>query len=135
MTRAVATDRAAQNAAGSPARLDGAEKVTGRAMYAAEAPASGQLHGLLVLANIPCGEVVSIDADACRRTTGFVDWVSYAETESLVASAHTALIREPKVHFAGQPIGLVVADTLLNCVRRSACRARRVSNRRSGDHA
>jgi xanthine dehydrogenase YagR molybdenum-binding subunit len=114
-------------AGASAVRLDGPDKVTGRAIYAAEAPAPGQLHGVLVQAVVACGEVISVDGGECRRTPGFVDLVSYDEVRSLAPSAHTALIREPTVHFAGQPIALVVADTLL--AAHAAARALRVEYR------
>ena len=113
---------------GSPLpRLDGIEKVTGRALFAAETPAAGTLHAVLVEAPIACGEVVVIDAGACPRSPGLVDLITSDEAASLTPTPHTGLIREKRVHFAGQPVALVVADTLLAAHR--AARALRIEYR------
>lgn len=104
-------------------RIEGALKVTGRAEYAGEVRPDGMLHAALVQAEITCGDVVGIDDSAARHTPGFVDQVSYDDARSLAPSTATALIREPVVHFPGQPVGLTAADTLL-AARTAAARVR-----------
>src|SRR5689334_6591089 len=106
-------------------RIEGRLKVTGQAVYAAETPAEGLLHAVLVEAPIASGKVLDLDASAARKVTGFADIVSYAEAESLKPSAVTALIRERVVHFRGQPVALVVGETLEAAQR--AARAVRAS--------
>ena len=106
-------------------RIEGRLKVTGQAVYAAETALDGLLHGVLIEAPIANGKVIDLDVDAARRVAGFVDIVSYAETEALQPSAVTALIREPTVHFRGQPVALIVADTV--AAARAAARAVRVN--------
>jgi len=97
----------------SPRRVEAPLKVTGRAIFAAETPAVGLLHAVLVEAPIACGKIRSIDASVARHLRGFVDLITRAETEELAASAHTALIREAIIHFRGQPVALVVGETRL----------------------
>ncbi len=105
-------------------RLEAALKVTGQAMYPAEAPMQGMLHAVLVEAPIPCGEVLSLDSAQAALTPGFADLVSYPEAQLLKPSGVTALIHERTVHFVGQPVALVAADSLL--AARAAARAVRV---------
>lgn len=108
----------------SPVRLEAALKVTGRAIYPGETPAEGMLHAALVESPVAAGEVRAVDAEAARRMAGVADVVSYPETAVLAPSRVTSLIREPVIHFAGQPVALVVAETLLQA--RRAARAVRL---------
>lgn len=96
----------------SPARLEAALKVTGRAIYEAETPMQGMLHAALIEAPIARGRLLGIDGGPARDLPGFADLVSHAEAQDLKPSGTVALIREPEIHFAGQPLGLVVAETL-----------------------
>lgn len=96
----------------SPVRLEAALKATGRAVYEAETPMAGMLHAALVEAPIANGRVTAVDGAAARGLPGFADLVSYAEAEALKPSGTVALIREPQIHFAAQPVALVVAETL-----------------------
>ena len=93
-------------------RYEAALKVTGSAVYEAEVPAAGLLHAALVQAPISCGDVLSVDATRAIDLPGFAAMVSHADAAGLQASPATALIRERAIHFAGQPIALVVADSL-----------------------
>lgn len=94
-----------------PVRLEAALKATGRTVYEAETPMQGLLHAALVEAPIANGRLLSLDADAARGLPGFVDLVGHAEAQALKPSGAVALICEPQIHFAGQPLGLVVAET------------------------
>ena len=96
----------------SALRYEAALKVTGSAVYEAEVPAAGLLHAALVEAPISCGDVLSVDATQAIDLPGFAAMVSYADAEVLQASPATALIRERTIHFAGQPVALVTANTL-----------------------
>ena len=105
----------------SPVRIEAALKVTGRAVYPGETPVEGMLHAALVESPAGAGEVRTVDTGAARRMAGVADIVSYAETAALAPSGVTALIREPVIHFPGQPVALVAAETLLQA--RDAARA------------
>jgi xanthine dehydrogenase YagR molybdenum-binding subunit len=96
----------------SPRRIEAALKVSGRAVFAAETRTEALLHAVLVEAPIARGKVGAIDASGARRLDGFVDLITPAETKALAPSPHTALIRDPVIHFRGQPIALVVGTTL-----------------------
>jgi xanthine dehydrogenase YagR molybdenum-binding subunit len=109
----------------SALRYEAALKVTGSAVYEAEVPAAGMLHAALVEASISCGDVLSVDAAQAIDLPGFAATVSYADTEVLQPSLATTLIRERAIHFAGQPVALVTANTLQ--AAREAARAIRVS--------
>ncbi len=109
----------------SALRYESALKVTGSAVYEAEVPAAGMLHAALVEASISCGDVLSVDLAQAIDLPGFAAAVSYADTEVLQPSPATALIRERAIHFAGQPVALVTADTLQ--AAKEAARAIRVS--------
>lgn len=109
----------------SALRYKSALKVTGSAVYEAEVPAAGMLHAALVEASISCGDVLSVDLAQAIDLPGFAAAVSYADTEVLQPSPATALIRERAIHFAGQPVALVTADTLQ--AAKEAARAIRVS--------
>ena len=95
-------------------RLEGAGKVTGSLAYEGDVLPPGTLHASLVEARIARGRVLSIDSAHARACPGFVDLVGTAEAQALRVSAATGLIRSEAVHFAGQGIAMVVADTALN---------------------
>ena len=109
----------------SALRYEAALKVTGSAVYEAEVAAAEMLHAALVEAPISCGDVLSVDATQAMDLPGVAATVSYADAEVLQPSPATALIRERAVHFAGQPVALVTADTLQ--AAREAARAIRVT--------
>src|SRR5262245_28596560 len=53
-------------------RLDGIDKVTGRAAYAGESMPIGTLHAVLVTSRVAKGTLRSIDSDAARSAPGVV---------------------------------------------------------------
>lgn len=104
-------------------RVDGVEKVTGAARYAAEYPAQGLLHGFALSSAIAKGRISSIDASAALDVPGVVEvithlnrphvaWLdsSYSDDAAPPGSPFRPLYDE-KIHFSGQPIALVVAET------------------------
>ncbi len=97
---------------GSVRRYEAALKVTGRATYEGEVAAASLLHAVLIEASIACGEVTDMDASEAARVPGFAAMISHDDSTQLKQSPATALIRERTIHFAGQPVGLVVAETL-----------------------
>ncbi|WP_445168801.1 xanthine dehydrogenase family protein molybdopterin-binding subunit [Mycolicibacterium sp. Dal123E01] len=98
--------RAGQAAVGQPmARVDGTLKVTGRARYAADNPAPGLVYAVLVCSTVATGSVGRIDSSDARRHPGVV--------AVLTDFAAVKLPFDPgKVAFFGQPIAVVVAETL-----------------------
>jgi len=108
----------------SALRYEAALKVTGSAVFEAEVSAAGLLHAALVEAPISCGDLLSVDATHASTLPGFAAMISHGEAEALQPSPATALIRERAIHFAGQPVALIAASTLLEA--RSAARAVRI---------
>jgi len=104
-------------------RVDGRAKVTGAAKYAAEFNQPGLAHAALVAATITRGRIAEIDTDAARRLAGVLDVLTHRNRPPLpdndaAYSDHVAPDGAPfrplyddRVHFNGQPIAVVVAET------------------------
>ena len=102
-------------------RTDGRAKVTGTATYGAEHPLPGLVHGYLITAQIAHGRILNIDTDAIERSPGVIAVFTHDNMPRVFTPANdwaTAQIYETRlpladdrVHYAGQIIGLVVADT------------------------
>jgi len=112
------------NGIGSPLRrVDGPLKVTGEARYAAEHFAPGLLYGFIVSSSIAKGRIVAIDAARARDVPGVVEVITHENRphvalrdryyQDQVGPAGSPLrpLYDAKIHFSGQPVALVVADT------------------------
>ena len=113
-------------AIGSPIdRVDGPEKVTGGARYAAEMPLPNIAYGALVGATIPSGRVAAIDPAAAVASDGVLAVLTH-ENLGKIASQPPLLpslvggpapgetffpMQDDVVHYAGQLVALVVADS------------------------
>lgn len=110
---------------GAPlSRLDGRSKVTGAARYAAEFPAAGLVYGVVVNAPVARGEILAIDATAARAMPGVLTVLTHENRPELadddaawkdqVAPGGTPLrpLGDAHIRFAGQPVAMVVAETL-----------------------
>ncbi|WP_188608151.1 xanthine dehydrogenase family protein molybdopterin-binding subunit [Chelatococcus reniformis] len=104
-------------------RVDGPLKVTGRAKYAAEYDAPGLAYGYIVSSAVAAGRVLAIEADAALQMPGVIRIFSHADRPA-TATADKAWQDEvappghpfrpfgsDEIHFALQPIALVVAET------------------------
>jgi xanthine dehydrogenase YagR molybdenum-binding subunit len=110
-------------AIGDPiARLDGPEKVTGHAQYAADFYLEGQAHAVLVGANVPCGRLKTIDTSRAEDVPGLLrvlsagDFPVPAERFGLLsvpplATRHLPL-QDEVIVYHGQPVAMIVAETL-----------------------
>ena len=104
-------------------RIDARLKVTGQARYEGETEAPGLLHAALVTAPIPSGRVLAIDAEAARQAEGFAAILTHDTAPALRAAAFRMPLQDDIVHFAGQPVAIVLAETALQA-RRAAARVR-----------
>jgi xanthine dehydrogenase YagR molybdenum-binding subunit len=95
----------------APPRVEAALKVTGAARFPAETPVDEMLHACLVVAPIARGRVLAIDAARARACAGFVQIFTHENLPPLRPASFLMLLREPIIHFAGQPIALVVGET------------------------
>ncbi len=99
-------------------RVDGRAKVTGGARYAAEHNLAGVVHAVVVAATIPSGTIKSIDATAAKKAPGVMAVLSHLNAPKLNAPQpgnfpeHAVPFGDATVHYVGQQIAVVVADTL-----------------------
>lgn len=107
----------------SEKRVDGRDKVTGRAQYAGDFHLPGQLYGVIVNATVGLGRIRSIDASAVEVMPGVAAVISHLNAPKLAYKPHKAFIdpavgerlhvlQDDAIHFYGQPVAVVVADSL-----------------------
>ncbi|MDB6454531.1 xanthine dehydrogenase family protein molybdopterin-binding subunit [Falsirhodobacter sp. 20TX0035] len=113
--------RLGSNAGQSMTRRDGVLKVTGRAPYAADRQPGGMLHAVTATAGIARGRVAHLDTAAALAHPGVVRVYTPANRPPLAEHPDTKIhgfawrmeaLQDDTVRYAGQPIALVVADTL-----------------------
>jgi xanthine dehydrogenase YagR molybdenum-binding subunit len=98
-------------------RPDGPAKVTGAARYSADHSRDGMLHAVLVPARVPRGRVAGLDCAAARAAAGVAAVLTAADLPLLVRPpvpplAHSVIpMQDDRVHYEGQPIALVAAET------------------------
>ncbi|MFI6317827.1 xanthine dehydrogenase family protein molybdopterin-binding subunit [Nonomuraea sp. NPDC050556] len=107
-------------------RVDGRAKVTGAATYTAEITLPGMRHAVIVGSEIAAGRVVSVDDSQAMGEPGVLavltheDLPEVANQPVLVLSlagtfAHGQSffpMQDPIVHYAGQPVAIVIGETL-----------------------
>ena len=110
-------------------RVDGRAKVTGGARYAAENNLPGLVHAVVVATTIPSGTIKSIDTAAAKKAPGVLAVLSHLNAPKLnpppaqpqggggqpsgnFAEPHYIPFSDGSVHYVGQQIAVVVADTL-----------------------
>lgn len=102
-------------------RRDGRLKVTGAARYAADARPDGLLHAVHAVSTIARGRLVSLDTAAARAHPGVVEVMTPENRPPLARdpddkpglfSLRIEALQDDGVRYAGQPIALVVAETL-----------------------
>lgn len=100
---------------GAPAeRVDAREKVSGAARYAFEQPAENVAYGALVQATIARGTVREVDATAALAHPGVLAVLDHdnAARTTPVADGELSVLQSPGVHYRGQVVAAVVADSL-----------------------
>jgi xanthine dehydrogenase YagR molybdenum-binding subunit len=110
------------NAVGQPiSRIDGRLKVTGGARYTADFPFAAMTHAAIVYSTIANGRIVSIDAAVAEKAPGVLAVITHTNMprmnrlpwSHLRPQGQTYLpLQDDKIHYAGQPVALVVAATL-----------------------
>ena len=105
-------------------RLDGRKKVTGGAKYATENQLENVSYGVLVMSTIPAGTIKSIDDRAAKKSTGVIAVISHLNSPKLTKPKQGSLretnlipFADGSVHYVGQRIAVVVADTLEHATR------------------
>src|SRR5947209_7179170 len=114
----------AKQTVGTPmSRVDGRLKVTGGAHYAAEFQVKDVAYGVLVLSTVAKGQVTKIDTAAAEKAPGVLAVITHRNAGKVVLPEKAKALVDPKVgrplqplqgdqvHYHGQPIAVVVADT------------------------
>jgi xanthine dehydrogenase YagR molybdenum-binding subunit len=102
------------HAIGQPmARLDGRAKVTGSAPYAYEQAVDNPAYLHPIQATIARGRVVAMDTSAAQELDGVLDVLTVFDAPELVdaSDGELAILQGQRVHFRGQLIGGVVAES------------------------
>ena len=105
-------------------RVDGLDKVTGRAQYAAEFAPEGLVYAALVESTIPAGSIQSIDSTAAEHAPGVLLVLTHRNAPKLpylpakerpavepVAGQALRVLQDAQILFSGQAIGVVVAKS------------------------
>jgi xanthine dehydrogenase YagR molybdenum-binding subunit len=100
-------------------RVDGRAKVTGAAVYAAEVPVANVAYAVIVGSAVARGELRSVDARAARAAPGVLAVLAPGDVPELPGAAAKSpqervlqLLQDDQIHYAEQPIAVIVADTL-----------------------
>lgn len=109
-------------------RVDGADKVNGKAKYAAEHSLPNMAYAVFVTSTIAKGSIKNLDSSKALAMPGVLDVIYYANCPSVPGYISNAaerpknaiewrghkVLHDNKVRFFGQPIALVVADSFEN---------------------
>ncbi|HEY2193888.1 MAG TPA: xanthine dehydrogenase family protein molybdopterin-binding subunit [Actinomycetospora sp.] len=106
-------------------RVDGAVKTSGRARYTADVSCPDLAHAALVHATIPRGRITGVDAAAALSVEGVLAVITHenappmpapprenlANPSTTAGGARVAYVTTDQVHWNGQPVAVVVAET------------------------
>src|SRR5579863_9570217 len=107
-------------------RVDGQSKAMGAAPFTADFQIADVAHAALVFSTIAKGKVSKIDTDAAKRAAGVLEVFTYKNIPRMVtpplvditdlnkgmAASDLPILQDSSVHWDGQPIAIVVAETL-----------------------
>lgn len=99
-------------------RLDGVEKVTGRARYTADTPVKGVIHAVIVGSRRTHARIEKIDLDAAEAAPGVLkvfthlNTPKFGEVSGLPLGQDLLPLQGDRVLYEGQPIALVAARSL-----------------------
>lgn len=107
-------------------RIDARDKVLGKAQFAADRAVPGLLHAMTVPAAIPKGMIEAIDTAAAMQVPGVVrvfTWSDFADIRETPATRGGGgeipgyqPMKRPSVRHRGEPVALVVAETLESAI-------------------
>jgi len=107
-------------------RVDGPLKVTGTARYSAEIPIAELAYGVIVQSEIARGTIAHMDVTEAEQLTGVLSVMTPDNTPKLESLQRfereggkgarptgraLSLLQDDRVHYNGQPIALVIADS------------------------
>ncbi len=94
----------------SKPRIDGVDKVTGRARFAADVKMPGMVYGGMLRSPYPCANVVKIDTSAAKRMPGVLAVLTADDGPKNQSWAMYMYITK-QVRYAGDVVALVCAET------------------------
>ncbi|MTJ32686.1 xanthine dehydrogenase family protein molybdopterin-binding subunit [Aphanizomenon sp. UHCC 0183] len=102
-------------------RKDGQAKVTGIATYAAEHQIPNLVHGYLITASIASGKIKSVNTQTAEKYPGVIAIFTHKNAPKISKPSNNFInskiyearlpLADDTIHYAGQIIGLVVAET------------------------
>jgi xanthine dehydrogenase YagR molybdenum-binding subunit len=109
-------------------RVDARAKVRGEARYASEHQRPGMLHAVMVTSTIAKGRIGAIDLAAAQAIPGFVDAITHENAPRLNGAItgrpgldkQLLLLQDDRIRYDRQPIGIVLAETLIAAQRAAA---------------
>jgi xanthine dehydrogenase YagR molybdenum-binding subunit len=107
-------------------RVDGQLKVKGEARFTAEFAIDNLAHAALVFSTVAKGRIDRIDTSEAERSPGFIAVVTHDNAPKMkrptllnvnnlgkgVGGSDLPILQDDKVHYDGEPVAVVVADTL-----------------------
>ncbi|NEX62124.1 xanthine dehydrogenase family protein molybdopterin-binding subunit [Noviherbaspirillum galbum] len=103
-------------------RVDGEDKVCGTARYAAEFTLPRLAHAVMVQSPVASGRILAIDGKPVAAMPGVLAVLTHENAMKLPKGGKAAvqppqgrvlsLLQDDAVHYAGQPVAVVVAETL-----------------------
>jgi xanthine dehydrogenase YagR molybdenum-binding subunit len=107
-------------------RVDGPQKVTGHATYAADFALDHLCHGVMVTTTVPSGTMAAIDTSAATAMPGVLFILTHENAPRLPqggragvkppAGRETSLLQDNRVRYNNEPVAVVVAATLEQAV-------------------
>ncbi len=110
---------------GAPvSRIDGPLKVQGAARFAAEFPFEGMVYAAIAFSTIAKGRIATLDTQAAEREPGVVLVMTHENAprmqpmplfmtaEKAAGGDNLPIMQDDHIHWNGQPIALVLAETL-----------------------
>jgi xanthine dehydrogenase YagR molybdenum-binding subunit len=120
------------NVIGKPLpRVDGRAKVTGVARYAADFNQPGQAYAVIIGATVGLGRVTGIETAQVEKMPGVIAVITHRNAPRLPYAPHKSYIdpatgerlhvlQDDHVRFYGQPVAIIIADTLDQAERAAA---------------
>lgn len=92
-------------------RIDGYEKITGKARYAADLKFHGMLHAKFLFSKYPHAKILGINVDKAKKLPGVIDIVTAADVPGENKWGSFRVFAKEKVRFVGDVLAAVAAVT------------------------
>jgi xanthine dehydrogenase YagR molybdenum-binding subunit len=93
-------------------RIEGVEKVAGKALYAYEHDVDGVAYGAIVTSTIAKGTIRAVDTEAALAVPGVLAVLTHENAGAVEGEGELAILQSARVAYRGQIVGAVIAETL-----------------------